>query len=460
MVVPRSRRGRGFYPRRRYHKPYTRRYRRWHPRRRWHRRRFWHRRRPRTQVLTEAQPRKIRNINCRGWEILGKIGTVFTQGVNGWTVTNMIKSNFKVTYLGKMGISGANNVLEANTCDYNDFCGGWGGATFTFAGLVQRSRFGMAKFSDCFEGFPWIRFKGAKIELRQGREVSYMIKFTEHHGDFGEYSKEEHWNTPGTLLNVPGSVIVLSLKDSRCCFKKRLKIRRPPGIEGWYDIDKFTNFILTTYMWTAFDPFDPLGPQPLKEDGTPLKTTEGTNIRLQNRWYNDSGQCTGGKEKNLPLPLWTNRQKYDEKYVTDQTTNTSRWWNVLFDSSNKWYKPENYPKCAPFLPPWISTGGSETLWMRYIFFFQVGGGSLQNHVPVYPIHEVDDPPVCTPGCPAAIHSNDFDSGGILTDDALARITRTRNKDKLGYLKCRIIKEIRKKLAGRRVHFGGKTIYNY
>lgn len=396
----------------------------------------------------------------RGWEILGRIGTVFTYNGGSWVATNLIKTNAKVGYLSKMGISGANNNLEENSCEYSDFCGGWGGATFTFSGLVQRAIFGMARFSDCTDGFPWIKYLGGYVTMMQGREVSYLAKFSTHHGLADEYAKETKWVTPGALLNQPGTILVPSLKDSRCCRRKHLRLKPPPGIEGWYDKDKFVNFILVSYWWTAFDIFDPLGPQPLSSTGEPIKTNTGTNIRLQNNWFNDKLNCPA---KGRPvIPYWTNRDTYDKKYVDDKASLTVKWWNILFDSTTTWFNSENYPRCAPFLPPWITTGGSDTLWFRYKFYFQVGGSDLQNHVPQYPVHEVDDPPVCTQRCPARLDTEDFDSDGIITDRALERITRPgdRRRDLAEELKCALYQKIREKLIKRRrrVHFGPPTYF--
>lgn len=209
------RRHKFYHPKRRH---YFRR-RRWrYPRRRYHHRR-------RTEVLREHRPRKLKHVSVIGWEILGIAGTTyFWDAENKLKSAQNIKNNAEVQHLVQLGIGTGNAkpnwTTSTNTqCEFKHFCGGYGQATFSLAGLAERARYGMARFTESMEGYPWIKFKGASFQLVPAMEVDYLFRLNNRapYKTTVESTGEAKWNHPGNLLLHGGTRIVESIYRSKCC---------------------------------------------------------------------------------------------------------------------------------------------------------------------------------------------------------------------------------------------------
>ncbi|AYP28793.1 MAG: ORF1 protein [Anelloviridae sp.] len=432
--------------RRRPYRRYRRRNQLYHPRKHFWRRRRWHpyrRRRRTTEVLREHRPRKQKWITVRGWEILGICGSTWFFNTQGQLVIKQnIKNTLPVVYLNNLGINNANSIPQGNNCKFKDFCGGYGNATFTLSGLAERARLGMCKFSETFEGYTWIKFIGATFTLVPAPEVDYLFKLV-NRAPFGteeETKAETKWTHPGNLLLQQGTRIVESNKRRHCCKWPRIRYRPPPAYEGWYSIDQFCKFALVKYMWTTVSLNNPMGIPPYKDN-----TSSEDNGPLTNKWWQD-----GCKDKNTNLyaPIWIDRENYNREFNSDGGNSWKDW--IITDNKK--------PKHSPFCPPVFTTEYQNTLWIMYKFWFKVGGTTLQNFYPIYPVQEIGPPPKKQNPCPSCIQPGDLEENGLLTDTAYERITGT------GELKQELLRKLTRKLRQlqkkrpKTVRFGPKTEY--
>lgn len=301
----------------------------------------------------------------------------------------------------------------------------------------------MAKFSETFEGYTWIKFVGASFTLVPTMEVDYVFKLV-NRAPFGtdeETKAEIKWTHPGNLLLQQGVRIVESNKRRHCCKWPRIKFKPPPTFEGWYSIDQFAKFSLVKYMWSTVSLNNPMGIAPYVTD-----SNSEDNGPIVNKWWQDG--CKD-KTNNLYSPTWIDRENYNKGF--NSATGTWRDW-VFPTGSDK-------PKHSPFCPPVFTTEYQNTLWFMYKFWFKVGGTTLQNFYPIYPVQEMGPPPKKNP-CPACIRPGDLEESGLLTDRAYERITGiTELKQKL-LRKLRIqLRNLQKKRT-KTVHFGGTEAKYY
>ncbi|AYP28856.1 MAG: ORF1 protein [Anelloviridae sp.] len=399
--------------------------RRYYPRRR----RYRHRRRS-TEVLREHKPRKQKWITVYGWEILGVCGTTWFWTDQGkLEYRQNIKNNQPVSHLSELGILTTNakpNFTGGEKCEFKHFCGGHGQATITLAGLAERARLGMARFSENFEGYTWIKFLGAKFQLVPANEVDYLFKLNNRapYKTDPEKAAETKWNHPANLLLHRGVRVVESIQRSKCCKWKTIKYKPPTEFEGWYDIDNFASFQLLQYMWTTISLTNPMGIAPYAQTGLPNEDTG----QIVNKWWKEG--CTD-KSSNLHIPQWIDRVTYDSAFLTK---NENKWWNNIFSDTGK-------PKHSPFCPPVFTTTHPNTLWCRYKFWFKVGGSTIQNYLPLYPIQEIGPPPsTCSTSCTACIKEGDLDPDGILTESSYRRITEPHHQSRR-----RLLEKFKRKL---------------
>lgn len=357
-----------------------------------------------------------------GWEILGICGsTWFFDSQGKLTVKQNIKNTVNVQYLAVMGISTNGTVaVTPSGCLFKDFCGGYGNASFSLLSLMQRAQLGMARFSEGLGGYTWIKFKGASFQLVPSAEVDYLFRLQNHaQGAEQERKDENKWIHPGTMLLLPGTKIVESIKRTKCCKWKHIRYRPPPLFEGWYDIENFSKYILTSYEWTTVSLNNPMGIPPYKLNNQ--NTSDDQQGDVDNNWWKDGTKCT---TSGFHIPTWLNREAYNSEF----NSQTGGWWDQV------WSKK---PKCSPFCPPVFTTEHQNTLWVRYKFWFQVGGTTLENQIPQYPLREVNPPPgKCGYSCTTCINpEEDLDATGILTEKAFKRITGT------GDQKQRLLKKL-------------------
>nr|UZV41770.1 MAG: ORF1 [Anelloviridae sp.] len=436
--------------RRHWRRPHIYHRRRRYPRRHW--RRAWRRyRRNRVRRITQVQPRKKKYITVTGWEILGIIGSQLqyiwnhTSNEGSVQVRNVAPVNKQVDYLSFLIPPSLGNVCD-DTWDtgatrghnrenitYWNFVGGWGYAKFDLQSLILRNLLGFNRFSESITGYTHIRFVKFKLDLVRGRDADYLYRLQMHRGpkDF-----EQDLIHPAHLLNMPFVTWVESIQRSKCCRHKILRRRPGTDLTGWYDIESFRNFELFSYMWTVFDPDNPMGKNP--------------NLPNDKKWWNDDWMRTFKKEdkikENIKIP-WTTRS-WDNTFVSkvnSQQTGQKTWWDWLMGEQEF---QSAHGKQTPFLPPLLPTQQVNTLWFRYKIVFQVGGGSITRVLQNWPIRETsDNAGKCSdPSCRACIKEGDTDDSGILTDEALERITESpehREKTLVEKL-TRIIRQRRKR----------------
>ncbi|AYP28824.1 MAG: ORF1 protein [Anelloviridae sp.] len=446
------------YYQRRYRPRYRRRHfiphyrRRFHRRRRWYhpRRRRYHRR-ARTEVLREYRPKKQKWITVYGWEILGIAGTA-------WFWTNdkkleqrqNIKNNQQVQHLSALGINTNNaapNFSNPNDtkCEFKDFCGGYGQATMSLGGLAQRAQLGMARFSETFEDYTWIKFIGAKFRLVPATEVDWLFRLN-NRAPFkiqAESDAEKKWNHPANLLLHRGTAIVESIKRSKCCRWKTIKYHPPTEFEGWYDIGTFVKFPLVQYMWTTISLSNPMGIAPYSQIKNTLQENDG---QIVNKWWKDG--CKDSRS-NMHRPTWFDRETYDGPFLK-HTEN--KWWDTI------WPTDTNKPKHSPFCPPVFTTTQQNTIWCLYKFWFKVGGTTIENRIPLYPLHEIEAPKTTCPNtCEACIKEGDLDSSGILKDSSLRRIVGDDHQNRrrlLEKFRRKLTRVLKKARGSKSVHWGG------
>lgn len=277
---------------------------------------------------------------------------------------------------------------------------------------MQRAQLGMARFSESMAGYTWIKFKGAFFQLVPSNEVDYIFRLQNHApGTDTERRDEISWIHPGTLLLLPGSKIVESIKRTKCCKWKHIKYRPPPLYEGWYDIENFASYILVAYEWSTISVNNPMGIPPYKISNSDTSQDQAGDV--ENQWWKDGNKCNAS---GFHPPLWLNRTEYNKNF----NNQTGGFWDQIWKTK---------PKCSPFCPPVFTTEHANTLWIRYKFWFQVGGTTLENQIPEYPLKEVEPPPSkCPSSCTTCIDpKEDLDSDGILTETALKRIIGGDNK---------------------------------
>nr|WBM82657.1 MAG: ORF1 [Torque teno polar bear virus 18] len=468
--------------------PFYRRNRRWRrrriPRRRrfkFHYRRRWHpwwRRRPHFfskkggRLVRQSRPRYVTVLKVKGVEFLGELGSVvnFTydnasatdeDNVRGhWKIDikNVAPTNKEVDYLRywipstEQIKNDCHDVFPESGPAYWNFVGGWGQAHFTLFGLIIRAILAFAKFSRTLEQVRYIKYLGCQFNLQRAPDVSWLF-LAEEHRQGQDYEKS--LITPLNLLNTPGTVMVRAFKHTHCCRNPKVRVKPDPTTFGWHDIEDFLHVPLVSYVWTAYNPNNPLGRN--------SHITSNLRSPLENNWM------TSMAGKNIAdfCPPYNDRDKYDRDFVfcvngfqsnhpqsADQDDSES-WWEYFREQtlrSNDQLHCQ-YGRYAPFLPPMMAADTPQTIWMRFTFLFQLGGKSFGYRKVSWPMREAD---VCTPCfpqhhhhaeiCTACIHPEDTDKHGILKEKAFERIAGSpkRRKKRALEVLARLISNGRRK----------------
>ncbi|BBE36952.1 hypothetical protein [Paguma larvata torque teno virus] len=364
--------------RRRYWRP--RRYKRGYGRRSWRkfrgRRRFYRRRRG--IWVGKSYPRRSKIITVRGWEPLGNICVSDTA----------------------QGEAKPYDSLDSDKPGNAVWHGTWGHHWFTIKNLIKRAYAGWNRWSSDWTTYDYIKFCGGNMWPMQNRNIDYLFgadpfalttdTFTGTNSSV-EKKTEEAWIHPGVLFTNSGNHWIRNSGD--CCRRRfyRIRVKPPSAWNTYYRFDQAQNFICSHWWWTWFDPnqcfWDP------SKEGSPC---------TQLPWWHNSRD-------------WQNRKDYN--------------------TNNKW---------GPFLPstPYESRfklGTEGSLWFQYKLYFKVSGDSIFSTMPRDPVEQGYIPDPGSKGkriqprskYPHAkrrmqstddILPGDLDSDGILTDEALARIT--------------------------------------
>ncbi|WCS65224.1 ORF1 [Grizzly bear anellovirus 1] len=430
-----------YYRRRR--RPYRRRYfgrrrhffRYRHPfYRRWRRRFYHHKRNPPVRAPT---PRHIRSWIVQGVEFLGVIGSEISMFYDNpsdddsgqWRIDikNVAPNNKMVDYLSKMlppeDFKNDCAKFPDTEVSYWDFVGGYGQAGFTLLGLIFRIILGFAKTNATLDRAQLIKYLGVEFQLQRAPEVNYLF-LAQFHRNWGDYMKK--LIHPINLLCTPGTVTVNSINRTKCCKSPRVRRKADPTLAGWHDLEDFMRVHLISYMWTTFNPSNPMGRNPW--------ITKTIKSPIENNWMNEH------KGKNISdyCPHWAARDTYDSNFVEninkiqaiDKTSQS--WWEWI---NQQTIKDQNSVQCAygkysPFTPPMLATTAPQTIWMKYKFFFKIAGKSAGFERQNWPIREADTCTICKPSCKACIvPERDLEDPGFLTEKAFKRITKARNPRK-------------------------------
>lgn len=410
------------------------------------RRRFWRRRRHRryrgrrSPAVRATRPRRVVPLTVRGFEFLGVQGSTVdynlaeggeqSSGVQ-WIIDikNVAPSNKEVDYFKQIFPL---TTDTHNTCDdkwatseacYWNMVGGWGQVEFTLRTLIFRALLGFARFSRLLTGFQFIRFTGYKWKMIRAPSINYLL-LPEDHRSPGDY--EKGLIHPANLLNTPGVVVVQSVERTKCCKSPMVRRRADPTIFGWHDLEGFLNERLTGYVWSVFNMDNPIGKNP--------NITKGLKAPITNDWINNTNHPQNQKISTY-CPDWIVRDKYDKEFVTNvnnfQTSEAKNkaWWRWDTENTPEQSGKFNFGKYSPFVAPIEASRDPETLWFRYIFFFQLGGYTLGRRPPAYPVKESDVCIPCKSMCPACIYPEDTDKWGLLKKKAYERITGSPERGK-------------------------------
>nr|WBM82667.1 MAG: ORF1 [Torque teno polar bear virus 21] len=411
--------------------------------RRWWRRPWWRRRRRgfrRHQTVRNTRPRYIKILHIKGVEFLGVLGSevqmTYSKGQDDkqsvWEVNvrNMAPVNKEVSYWQQVFPVGTNDCTDRfrdTALTYWDFVGGFGQAHFSLETLIYRMIFGFAKTNITLEAFQFIKFMGFRFVPQRAPSLSYLFLAETHR-------QEKDWEKgllhPINLLNTPGTVIVNSTNRTHCCRSPQIKRKADPTIFGWHDLEDFMKVNLASYAWTYFNPNNPVGRN--------SQITKTLKSPINNHWMEES--------RNKPLssycPDWADRARYDQEFVDtinkvqDTKDRGKNWWEWIQDITitNPDKNPSvqcAYGKQSPFLPTVAVANTPETFWIRYDFWFQVGGKTPGYIRQPWPIKEAD---VCYPcknnTCETCIDpERDLDRYGLLRKKAFQRIISSNDARK-------------------------------
>nr|WBM82685.1 MAG: ORF1 [Torque teno polar bear virus 27] len=440
---------RGRFPRRRYLLRHRR-------RRYWWRRRPWGYRRGKARPVRQTRPSHVRLLKIKGVEFLGELGSVVNfrwdapteatdtnKDAGQWQVDiqNVAPVNKEVSYWQKLlpttdeNKNSCSDKFPNRECSYWDFVGGYGQAHFTLFGLIMRTILGFARFNTTLERVRFIKYLGVQFNLQRAPDVNWLFLAEEHRQG---HDYEKPLITPMNLLNTPRTVIVKAYKQTHCCRNPRVRRPADPTIYGWQDLEDFLHVPLISYVWSAFNPNNPLG----RND----QITKKLKSPLQNNWMRAS--C--GKKISDYCPDWNDRVKYDKTFVEKvdgvQVIKDKRgWWDWSEEKQLKGNAIQcEYGRYAPFLPPQIAADTPQTVWMRYTFLFQIGGQSFGYKKQVWPVLEADTCTPCTQD--THIYPEDKDPWGILKKKTIKRIAGSpeyRKRRALAFL-SRLIQHRRRK----------------
>ncbi|WCS65230.1 ORF1 [Grizzly bear anellovirus 3] len=412
-------------------------------RRRWPRGRIYRRRK---QTVRQNRPRWVRHLVIKGVEFLGVLGSKVEfiwspeetteapnlpkPGEGQWriNITNIAPVNKESKYWQKIfptqdevhNECGDRFNYTGPSPTYWDFVGGFGQAHFTLENLIWRTIFGFARFNITLEGIKYIKFAGFRFLPQRAPTLNYLF-LADNHTQGRDYKTP--LIHPVNLLNTPGTVIVNSIQRTKCCRGPQIKRRADPGIFAWTDLEDFMKVPLASYVWTFFNPNNPMG----RND----QITKQLKSPLKNQWMRDAW----GAYMATYCPSWSDRETYDNSFVSSidgvQANQGNNWWefdwgqNIDTRQQNPNIQCE-YGRYSPFLPPVAAADTPETFWMRYEFFFQIGGGTYGFKRQPWPVREYDVCFPCKPKenayCDSCIDpEKDLDRYGLLKKASLERI---------------------------------------
>nr|WCS65965.1 ORF1 [Torque teno Leptonychotes weddellii virus 2] len=398
---------RKWHKRRRHWRP---RYRSWKRFPRWRHRR-WGRRgrhfRYRTAPVRYTPSRRHKTLIIKGYEPLGNVCATTTAKKEAKPYIDLDQPNPKKNY-------------------DDTWSGSWGHHFFSLEKLLIRSQYYFADFSTNWQTYDYIQFKGGYIWLPRFMYFDWMFYLDHDLQDkdpqmMDKYTKTKSWFHPGIFMNRRGAFLIGSPhRFGLTKFFRKIKVKPPSSWEGLYLLPDAFKYIFLHWAWTWVD---------LEQsfmDSFCVKTyKEGTSACHEVPWFMGGVSAyqptLKTKEYKDPRAAWVDRTVYDHKACNATTKDYLGW--------------------GPFCP-WqygFQKGQDRSVFFKYKFFFKLSGESVYRPlpaaagadlVPEAPQAEVKHgrkiPPRSIlkrrPPSTSDILPGDLDSDGILTDEALARIT--------------------------------------
>lgn len=342
------------------------------------------RRRKKTEPVRQTVPRRRKAIIVRGWEPLGNVCTSDTA------------KNRATPYCS----------LEPNKSDCANSAqwhGTYGYHYHTLENLIKRAYYRWNRWSSNWETYDYIKFCGGYAYLPPNEDLNWMFNaqpywLSTHFVDQQKNgpSNEETWAHPGYLLHAKGTTLVWSRRLRHHTKLQKVKIPVPETWEGWIPIKNAPEYVLWFWVWSWWDP--------QRAFFNPCFEDTSSSCAAEPWWAKDQS--------------WVNRDKY-------QAANQA--------SLKNW---------GPYLPSKQCSGNPASLWFLYELKFKVGGQSIWSEVPRDPAVQgyiPSAPSLNGPSGQIQPYSGDPHRGdrpwstydilppdleeGILSDEALARITR-------------------------------------
>lgn len=400
--------------------------RRYPPRRgRFHRRWWWRRFYPKRHRYYRRHSKVIRQhfynakyIYVRGWEPLGINGS-YIEGQN--KATHLTNNNWKCEAL-----KGLDCKTERTNTSYVDLVGGWGKASFSIQGLLQRATMGLCDFSEDITQYTSARFVSITIWGVPVPDLDWVLFGQTHFTyDKQELKNLEHYANPIRLMMKKGRLFCPSLKRSQKRLFWRRKFKAGTQFTNeFYDKGFFYNKPFWTYIWSYLDLVLPSG---VPNDDNFMKQVL-VNANFKNEWY---------KEKDC---AWTNRKQYQ----TQKPVDGGLWnaWSAFISSGSisEFAKKVfgNNVKHAPGAPPILPAFQLQQGSFFYNVKLQASGRSIAGlqggsaaEIPP-PGCKCPDSAQTGTQCSACLRSGEVGVNGTVSPETFRRIVGAHNQDQLSF----------------------------
>lgn len=400
------------YTRKRPYRHRRRRYKRAHSKRWW--RPQWRgprHKHPRYQVIRTRRPVHYTKIYIRGWEPCAINGTFFSWNGQSFDLGHAIKNNWQSNWF--------KNYVEDKPQNqkWENFCGGWGIATFSLYYLNKRCEYGFAESSHKFDDWDQVKWKSATFYPVKLQDLDWVIYYDTHFSaKDNDYEARKSWCNGLHLMLKPGKVFVPNVKRKQGTFKRK-RVRPPPTLENvWFDKAFFNQVKLVSYAFSSIQLENPIG------------IPEGSSAyaaHYKNDWFAQRKPC------------WQNRTSYNQEFTKQEKKSES-----IQEWIKDWFKTalstvfgdkqaqSTQPKQAPFTPPFYPSKTLECMSFFYNFVFLVSGSTFQGRLPGSTSTEINPPESCTQSCRTCIRQEDLNSEGDISSQKFRELTRSSDSEEL------------------------------